>query len=71
MAVTIRAQMPLDEAAIEEVTRRAFLFHPHSRQTEPFIIRDPMGGGRAAPVARRRGGGRRRRAHRVLSGHDQ
>ena len=39
MTTTIRAEIPSDEDAIEQVTRRAFLSHPHSHQTEQFIIR--------------------------------
>ena len=41
MTTTIRAEIPSDEDAIEQVTRRAFLSHPHSHQTEQFIIRAP------------------------------
>ena len=36
---TIRPEAPSDEDAIEQVTRRAFLSHPYSHQTEQFIIR--------------------------------
>ncbi|MBS1129974.1 MAG: GCN5-related N-acetyltransferase [Proteobacteria bacterium] len=39
MTATIRPEKPSDEAAIEQVTRRAFLSHPYSLQTEQFIIR--------------------------------
>ncbi len=39
MTTTIRAEMPSDEDAIEQVTRRAFLSQTYSRQTEQFIIR--------------------------------
>uniref|UniRef100_Q47AG5 GCN5-related N-acetyltransferase n=1 Tax=Dechloromonas aromatica (strain RCB) TaxID=159087 RepID=Q47AG5_DECAR len=39
MTTTIRPEKPSDEAAIEQVTRRAFLSHPYSHQTEQFIIR--------------------------------
>lgn len=39
MTRTIRPETPSDEAAIEQVTRRAFLSHPYSHQTEQFIIR--------------------------------
>ncbi len=39
MTTTIRPETPSDEEAIEQVTRRAFLSHPYSQQTEPFIIR--------------------------------
>ncbi|NMF99745.2 N-acetyltransferase [Aromatoleum toluolicum] len=35
----IRPETALDEEAIEQVTRRAFLSHPYSHQTEQFIIR--------------------------------
>ena len=37
--MTIRPETPFDEEAIEQVTRRAFLSHPYSQQTEQFIIR--------------------------------
>jgi len=37
--LTIRPEAPADEDAIERVTRLAFLSHPHSHQTEQFIIR--------------------------------
>jgi len=39
MLTRIRPETPSDEEAIEEVTRRAFLSHPYSHQTEQFIIR--------------------------------
>ncbi|NMF90238.1 GNAT family N-acetyltransferase [Aromatoleum petrolei] len=39
MTATIRSETPSDEDAIEQVTRRAFLSHPYSHQTEQFIIR--------------------------------
>ena len=39
MTTTIRPETPSDEEAIEQVTRRAFLSHPYSQQTEQFIIR--------------------------------
>lgn len=39
MTPSIRFETPSDEAAIEQVTRRAFLSHPYSHQTEQFIIR--------------------------------
>jgi putative acetyltransferase len=39
MALTIRPETPADEDSIEQVTRRAFLSHPYSHQTEQFIIR--------------------------------
>lgn len=39
MTITIRPETPADEEAIEQVTRRAFLSHPYSHQTEQFIIR--------------------------------
>lgn len=39
MTRSIRPETPSDEDAIEQVTRRAFLSHPYSRQTEQFIIR--------------------------------
>jgi len=39
MTTTIRREMPSDEEAIEQVTRRAFLSHPYSHQTEQFIIK--------------------------------
>ena len=39
MTITIRPETPSDEDAIEQVTRRAFLSHPYSHQTEQFIIR--------------------------------
>lgn len=38
MTTTIRPETPLDEEGIAQVTRRAFLSHPHSHQTEQFII---------------------------------
>jgi putative acetyltransferase len=40
MSPAIRPETPADEAAIEAITRAAFLVHPHSRQTEQFIIRE-------------------------------
>lgn len=39
MTITIRPEAPPDADSIEQVTRRAFLSHPHSNQTEQFIIR--------------------------------
>ncbi len=39
MTTTIRAELPSEVEAIEGVTRRAFLSHPHSSQTEQFVIR--------------------------------
>lgn len=36
--LTIRAERAGDAAAIAEVVRDAFVGHPHSRQTEPFIV---------------------------------
>ena len=39
MPILIRPETPADEASIEQVTRQAFLSHPHSHQTEQFIIR--------------------------------
>lgn len=39
MMITIRPETPSDEDVIEQVTRRAFLSHPYSHQTEQFIIR--------------------------------
>ncbi len=39
MTTIIRPETPSDEDAIEQVTRRAFLSHPYSHQTEQFIIR--------------------------------
>lgn len=39
MTTTVRPEKPTDEEAIELVTRRAFLSHPYSHQTEQFIIR--------------------------------
>jgi putative acetyltransferase len=39
MTPTIRPEAPSDVDAIEQVTRRAFLSHPYSHQTEHFIIR--------------------------------
>jgi len=39
MTIIIRPEAPSDEDAVEQVTRRAFLSHPYSRQTEQFIIR--------------------------------
>lgn len=38
MSMTIRPERPGDEDPIGEVTREAFAFHPHSRQTEHFIV---------------------------------
>lgn len=38
MSVMIREETGADIEAIAEVTRAAFADHPHSRQTEPFII---------------------------------
>lgn len=38
MTTTIRPETPSDEDGIEQVTRRAFLSHPYSHQTEQFII---------------------------------
>ncbi len=40
MPLAIRPETPADAAAIDAVTRAAFLVHPHSRQTEQFIIRE-------------------------------
>lgn len=45
MTTTIRPEIPSDEDAIEYVTRRAFLSHPYSHQTEQFIIRELRAGG--------------------------
>lgn len=39
LTTTIRPEIPSDEDAIEQVTRRAFFSHPYSHQTEQFIIR--------------------------------
>jgi putative acetyltransferase len=39
MTLTIRSETPADEDSIEQVTRRAFLSHPYSHQTEQYIIR--------------------------------
>lgn len=39
MTITIRPETPSDVDSIEQVTRRAFLSHPYSHQTEQFIIR--------------------------------
>lgn len=39
MPTTIRPEAPADEDPIEQLTRRAFLSHPYSQQTEQFIIR--------------------------------
>ena len=39
MTTIIRPEAPSDEDSIEQVTRRAFLSHPYSHQTEQFIIR--------------------------------
>lgn len=38
MTIAIRLECPVDEDVISEVTRRAFLYHPHSRHTEQFIV---------------------------------
>ena len=38
MTITIRPECPADEIAIGEVTRLAFLLHPHSSHTEQFIV---------------------------------
>jgi putative acetyltransferase len=38
MTTIIRPEIPSDEAAITQVTQRAFLSHPYSHQTEQFII---------------------------------
>lgn len=38
MIPVIRPERPEDAAAIGEVTREAFASHPHSRQTEQFIV---------------------------------
>ena len=38
-SLVIRPESPQDAVAIEEVTRQAFASHPHSRQTEQFIVR--------------------------------
>lgn len=38
MPITIRPETPSDEEAITQVTKRAFLSHPYSHQTEQFII---------------------------------
>lgn len=38
MTIFIRPETPSDEDSIEQVTRRAFLSHPFSHQTEQFII---------------------------------
>jgi putative acetyltransferase len=40
MALMIRPESLQDAAAIESVTREAFAHHPHSRQTEQFIVRE-------------------------------
>lgn len=39
MTLVIRPETPADIDAIDAVTRAAFLDHPHSRQTEQFIVR--------------------------------
>jgi putative acetyltransferase len=39
MTTTIRPETPSDDDSIEQITRRAFLTHPYSHQTEQFIIR--------------------------------
>ncbi len=39
MTTTIRPETPSDADAIDRITRRAFLHHPHSEQTEHFIVR--------------------------------
>jgi putative acetyltransferase len=39
MSLVIRPATPADIDAIDAVTRAAFLDHPHSRQTEQFIVR--------------------------------
>lgn len=36
--ISIRPEQPADVAAITEITREAFRSHPHSEQTEHFII---------------------------------
>lgn len=36
---SLRPECPDDAIAIEGVTRRAFASHPHSRQTEHFVVR--------------------------------
>lgn len=38
MTLAIRPEAPADIDAIDRVTRAAFLNHPHSRQTEQFIV---------------------------------
>jgi putative acetyltransferase len=38
MTIHIRPESPADQDAIGEITRLAFMNHPHSRQTEQFII---------------------------------
>jgi putative acetyltransferase len=38
MTITIRPECPADENTIGEVTRQAFLSHPHSSHTEQFIV---------------------------------
>ena len=38
MTLTIRAERAGDAAAITEVVGEAFAGHPHSRQTEPFVV---------------------------------
>ncbi|HET8749062.1 MAG TPA: N-acetyltransferase [Ramlibacter sp.] len=37
-SIVIRPETPEDASAIDEVTRQAFATHPHSRQTEQFIV---------------------------------
>lgn len=39
MSLVIRPERPGDAITIEEITRQAFACHPHSRQTEHFIVR--------------------------------
>lgn len=39
MIPLIRPESPDDVTVIDEITRQAFASHPHSRQTEQFIIR--------------------------------
>lgn len=38
-SILVRPETPHDATSIEEVTRQAFASHPHSRQTEHFIVR--------------------------------
>jgi len=40
MSLTIRPETLADIAAIEQITRQAFLHHPYSHQTEQFVIRE-------------------------------